>query len=373
MNIGINAIYLEGRRTGIGRYLQNVLKYWAQNYPDNKYYLYFRREIPTDDFLSAPQFIKRLVPAPKILDRWIFWENLYLPRALKQDQANLDWFYSPSYTIPIINPVKKTAVAIFDIYYTVHPEWVPFKNRYTQGPLSKYAARKADLVICASEFDKNDIVKYYNVPESKVKVMYLAAEDKFKPKTNDSHSDIFTKYKIKSKYILCLGHIINRRVQDQIIRAFGHLSQSDPNLSLVLVGQNRTCPFIDIQQLINENNHHGGIVWIDYLPEEDMLEMYQNATGFIYLTLYEGESIPVREAMACGVPVITSKILQEVTADAAEYVQDPNNAAEIFTAMGKVITDQDLRLCLADLGLKRNTLYTWQKCADDTMKHFMSF
>jgi len=374
MNFAINAIYLEGNRTGIGRYLKNILIQWAKDHPDNKYYLYFRKDIPTDDFLQAPCFIKKVVKAPGIFKKWILWENLFLPWALYKDRKNIDWYYSPSYTIPLIQPIKKVAVAIFDIYYTVKPEWIPLKNRFTQSWLSRRAARKADLVICASDFDKNDIVKYYEVPEDKVKVVYLAAELKFQPAEKNPQNPIFFKYKIKPRYILCLGHIINRRVQHKIIEAFGHIQREHSDVSLVLVGQNRTCPFIDIQKLVDDNDKNNSIVWIHYVDEADIMDLFQQAETFIYLTIYEGESIPLREAMASGIPTITTPMLSEVTANAAIYVKDAKNSQEISQAMKKILTaSHEIKEKYINAGLNQTEKYTWDGCARDTYDLFKNY
>ena len=79
MNIGINAVYLEKKRTGIARYLLNMLDHWSVDHPDNRYYLYFSGEVPGDAVLKRACFIKKKMNVPRLLDKWIFWENIILP------------------------------------------------------------------------------------------------------------------------------------------------------------------------------------------------------------------------------------------------------------------------------------------------------
>ncbi|MDD5687498.1 MAG: glycosyltransferase family 1 protein [Elusimicrobia bacterium] len=367
MNIAINASYLEGKRTGVGRYLSNILKYWSKNSPENNYYLYFKREIPKDEYLSAPCFIKKIIHAPEFLNRWIFWENIFLSRHIKKNKE-LDIFFSPAYTLPFFIGNIKKVVAVFDIFYTVHPEWVPLSNRYTLGLISKISSKQADVVLTASNFDKNDIVKYYKVPESKVKVIYLAAEDKFKNINNlENTKHVISKYGIKDKYVLCVGLIINRRVQDIIIRAFSRLNKEYKDASLVIIGQNKSYPYIDIEKEIENSNAKGNIKWIPYLPENEMTSFYSNASAFIYISLYEGESIPLKEAMAAGIPVITASILDEVVGDAGYIVKNPKDEEELKTAMKSVLSDNNLRDQMIRKGKKRADMFSWEKCAQETM------
>ncbi len=372
MNIGINAIYIEGKRTGVARYLLNLLDNWSINFPDNKYYLYFHTKIPDDKFLTRDCFVKKLVRVPSFLRKWIFWENLFLSRQILKDKA-LDIFFSPAYTLPFYIGSIKKVVAIFDIYYTAHPEWVALRNRYTMGAISRFSAKKADVVLTASNFDKNDIVKYYDVPADKVKVIYLAAESKFKSTNNLYRTKpLFSKYGIKDKYILCVGLIINRRLQDVIVRAFHKLHKKYKDISLVIIGQNKSYPYMDIEKEIRNCNLKEYVKWIPYLPEEELLPFYNAASAFMYVSLYEGESIPLKEAMACGIPVITSSILGEVVGEAGYIVKDPADEDQLKEAMEKVLFDDNLRAQMVSKGLKQASMFSWKKCACQTMEVLQS-
>jgi len=368
MNIGINAIYLEGNRTGVGRYLSNLLSYWAKNYPQHKYYLYFKNKVPKDKFLDEPCFVKKVLKAPRFLEKWIFWENLILlPQILKEKDMHV--FFSPGYTLPFYTGSLKTAVAVFDIFYTAHPEWVPLRNRYTLGLLSRFSSRKADCIFTASLFDRDEIIKHYHVPADKIKVVYLAAEEKFKlPKAPDEIKKALTPYGINGKYFLCVGHIINRRMQDKLVEAFAEFHKQHNDLTLVIVGQNKSYPYMDIENEIRDLGAKDFIKVIGYLPEEELALFYAGAAAFIYISLYEGESIPLKEAMASGIPVVTSPLLQEVTGDAGYIVQDPQDIRQLKTALEKVVSDEGLHQKMSGMGRKRADIYSWEKCAQETME-----
>lgn len=368
MNIGINAIYLEGKRTGVGRYLFNLLSYWAKYYSQHKYYLYFKNEVPKDKFLEEPCFVKKVLKAPRFFEKWIFWENLILlPQILKEQ--NLHVFFSPGYTLPFYTGRLKTAVAVFDIFYTAHPEWVPLRNRYTLGPLSQFSSRKADCILTASLFDRDEIIKHYRVPADKIKVIYLAAEEKFKEAQDLVElKKVLTQYGIKGRYLLCVGHIINRRMQDKLIRAFFEFHKKYKDITLIIVGQNKSYPYMDIERQIHDLGIGDAVKVISYLPEKDLVFFYGGATAFIYISLYEGESIPLKEAMAAGVPVITSPLLQEVTGEAGNIVQNPQDIRELKDVLETVAFDEKLRQKMSSKGRERVNMFSWEKCAQETLE-----
>ena len=101
-----------------------------------------------------------------------------MPKAIKKDKIGL--FFSPSYILPLrISKKVKTAVAIHDISYEAHPEWYSWQNRILLRWISKKSAKKADIIFTCSEFSKNEILKYYRIAADKIKVIHLAADEKF--------------------------------------------------------------------------------------------------------------------------------------------------------------------------------------------------
>ncbi len=367
MNIGINGIYLEAARTGVARYVSNLLDYWTEMYPENRYFIYFAGKAPQDAYLLRDCVVKREMHAPALFRKWVLWENVYLAAGLARDKE-IDVFFSPGYTLPLLHRGKKTVVSIFDIYYSVHPEWIPLRNRYTLGPLSRLSAKRSNVVLTASQFDKNDIVSYYAVPDDKVRVIPLAAEEKFYT-APDSHAvhNLREKYGIASQYLLCIGHIINRRLQDVVVRAFGLLQQKYPEVQLVLIGENKSCPRMDMAGLINELHLVDSVKWLNYIPEEELAVIYHGAAAFVYLSIYEGESIPLKEAMASGVPVITSPVLREVVEDAGIIVEKTQEARAVCQAMESALYDEQLRSTLVHKGLRRAREFSWERCAQETM------
>ncbi|MEA2113338.1 MAG: glycosyltransferase, partial [Patescibacteria group bacterium] len=182
MKIGIDAHNLEGQRTGVGRYLFNLLKNWNDfdlsadkaNLPsDLKFILYFKKEIPKElSFLSDKFQFRRLASK---LESNVFFTHYLLPRAAKRDA--IDILFCPAYVAPIFYR-RKIALTLHDIIYQVHPElynWPSIWDRILLKRFSRIAARKAEIIFVPSEYSKKEVLKYYEIKPEKVFNTPLAA------------------------------------------------------------------------------------------------------------------------------------------------------------------------------------------------------
>jgi len=373
LKIGIDASILEGTRTGVARYLKNILKCWAEDFPEHTYVLYFKNSIPEDSIVKNPVFQCKVSKASDLFKRGIIWQ-LYTIGVLARND-NLDIFYSPAYLLPLTKLKGKKAVGIWDIYFYVHPNFGSLRTRIYNRIFSKFTASQAGIIFTPSLFDKNEIIKYFKVDPNKVWVTPLAPESKFTPLGDAGKGESFrNKYNFKHKYFLYVGLIINRRFQDVVIKAFQEFLRLNPNeeIGLVIVGPNRTYPFIDIKALIDRFNPQNAIKYIEYFPEDEMVSLYACAYASIYLSSYEGEGIPLKEAMACGLPVITSRVLKEMIGeDEAGYlVNDPASEDELLKVFNSLLNDEVKRAAIIKKSLLQVKKFTWKACARETIQVF---
>jgi len=366
MKIGIDCHNLETKRTGTGRYLMNLLKYWAKE--NAEFILYFKNQIP-DDIPESKNFQKKILQTNSN-----FWfEHILLPRTIKKD--GIDIFFSPSYVLPIKLPRNiRTAVAIHDVSYEAHPEWYSSINRILLRKISKKSAKKADVIFACSEFTKNEILKYYKINLEKIFVIPLAADEEFTP----YHSLEGAEYGIKNKFIFYAGAIFQRRFIPETIEAFKKIVARLPEYQFLISGPNYTYPFIDIDNLIKKANQEIGreaILYIDYVSDKDLVNLYNGADLFIWLSSYEGFGLPPLEAMACATPVITTKMasLPETVGDAAVYVEDPRNIDEIVHAISKILSNEKTRNWLIEEGLKQSQKFSWRKTAEETLNKLLNY
>ena len=376
MKLMINGRNLEGKRTGVGRYLANLLEIWSKENKDDIYDVYFKNQIPNDAFLRQKNVNSHLVSAPKLIDVGPIWENIYLPKALSKNTCP-DIYFTSNYTLPIFPVRAKQVVTIFDISYIAHPEWFPKRQLASLVPLTGPTVRKADVILTGSMATKNEILKYYDVDHEKIKITNLGVDERFL-RLNDTQgvaqSDRVTdKYKLEGKVVLFVGLLMNRRNIPQLMESVANvMKRTGEVLTLVIVGKNHTYPFLDINSLAAKYGISKHLRWIEYTSDDDVFGLYKAADVFMCISLYEGFNITPLEALGLGVPTICSNMssLPEVVGEAAYLLQDPRDAVEMTNAMEEVLFNQSLSDELIRKGKIQSSQFSWDRCAKETMAVF---
>ncbi|MCK5332500.1 glycosyltransferase family 4 protein, partial [Candidatus Parcubacteria bacterium] len=296
-----------------------------------------------------------------------------LPYYLKKDK--IDFFFSPFYLKPIYCPVR-SSIALHDISYEAHPEWFDSRSQFVLRSLSKYSSRKAEKIFTVSDYSKNEIIKYYNTDSEKITVTPLGYDCSFTRVVDENKiKSLKEKYKIKKKFIFCVGTIFSRRHIPEIVEAFEMVVNKNNAYQLVIVGKNVTHPFIDIDQRIKAVNQKFGekkIIHLDFISEEELLIFYSSCDFVVYLSDYEGFGLPVIEAQFFGKAVITSynTSLVGVGGDSVEFVKE-NTTKEVLKSMEKVIFDEDYKNELVKKGNKNLKKFSWEKCAKETLNELL--
>jgi glycosyltransferase involved in cell wall biosynthesis len=367
MKIAIDARSLEGNRTGVGRYLENMLRVWRGR-RDIEFYLYFKDTIQEDEFLQSDNFVLRKLDNPLGFSSNFFFQHILLPYNLFREKA--DFFFSPFYLRPFFCPVK-SSIALHDISYEAHPEWFDRREQFVLRLLSRLSAKRADLIFTISDHSRREIMSHYGVADSKIIVTPLAPSAGFRRVEDASKiAAVKNKYGL-SRFVLNVGSIFTRRHAPEMIEAFARFSEKNKDHQLCIVGKNRTFPHIDIDARINEINARAGrvaIVRIDFVDEDELMALYSGAEAVIYLSDYEGFGLPVVEGQFFGKPVITSynTSLVEVGGDSVEFVAE-NRTEDILVAFDHVLEDESYRRHLQEKGEMNLMQFDWTKCAQDTI------
>lgn len=363
MRIGVDVRWLEDpKRTGVARYIVNLLREFALLAPENEYVLYARVDLQ-DDFLNQPCFTHRKIGDEPPRDS-VVWENAALPLAVRHDA--LQALLSPAYTAPLICPVKRI-VAIHDISYQTHPEWYSRKDRFFLKTCSRISARKAEAVITISEFSKREMVEHYGIPPEKITVIPLAADPAFRPIDEERIEEVRMKYGISKEYVVHVGAMFVRRNLPVLLRAFGKIADRVEH-ELVIVGPNRTLPYQDIKGLARELGIEKRVVFIDYADDDEMAPLFSGATASVYLSTYEGFGFPALESLACRTPVVASNMssVPEVVGNAGVLV-NPLDVDEVAAELLKVLTDTELRSRLEDKALVQAASFSPRRTAEETL------
>lgn len=353
MKIGIDCHNLEEKRTGTGRYLMNLLKYWANE--NAEFVLYFKNQIP-DDIPKSKNFQTKILNSKSNA----LFMHYRLCWAATKDK--LDILFCPNYIAPVFYR-GDIALTLHDIIYEARPDlynWPSIFDRILLKKVSKISAKKAKIIFTCSQFSKDEILKYYKVNPKKVFIIPLAADEKFIRQLADIEHAMSDK-----KFILYVGDIIKRRFVPETIKAFKKISDKLPNHKFLIIGKNR------IGQQINHNK----IIQKDYVSEDDLVLLYNAADLFIWLSSYEGFGLPPLEAMACGTPVLSTKktSLAEVLGDYPIWVENPEDIDEISEKMLKVLSDDKLRNELIKKGLEQAQKFSWEKTAEETSRILINY
>ncbi len=226
------------------------------------------------------------------------------------------------------------------------------------------AIRKAEAIIAVSENTKKDLLKYLQIPEDKITVVYNGVNhESFKP----TYQPI-----LSSPYILYVGSERPRKNLGRLLEAFAELKKVPgfTDLKLIKCGDpGRSDAFRDVTlQKIKELGLDSEVIFVDPISDDLLSAYYTSARVLVYPSLYEGFGLPVLEAMACDCPVITSNVssLPEVAGDSALLI-NPNDVRDIYSSVKLLLTNDSLRNNLVSKGRMQCMSFSWQKTADQTL------
>lgn len=362
MRVGINASFARKFNTGIGQVTVNYLKALNKNIQGNNYILYLEEE---SEFNFSNFKKKVFLPVWKRDDlvRKILWEKYLLPRKIKKDRC--EKFISLYQCPTILSKNVEHIMVVHDIIPKLFREYVNnFRKKY-YWKLTEKAIKKADKIIAVSEHTKNDLIKYLNIPEEKIEVGYIDADNYYKREISEDESNhVLKKYGLKPGYIYNAGGLDKRKNVLKILEAYKILLEENSNVpDLVISGKlaPELAPLVpDVEKVAKSLGIEDRVEFLDFISQEDMPALYKNARVFVYPSLYEGFGIPPLEAMNCGTPVIVSKTssLPEVGGDAVIYV-DPQSSRDIAQEISKLLNNAELRENLIRKGRAQSGKFLW--------------
>lgn len=228
----------------------------------------------------------------------------------------------------------------------------------------RYVRRRADFFLAISEFTKKEIVELWHIPPEKVHVVPCACSPVLSQENSQERlSQLRTKYSLPEQFILFVGNSNPRKNLARLIQAFDRAKTEGKLPHQLIIAGEQGWNF-DREQAVQGIRHREAVRFIGFVPDEDMPALYSAASLFVFPTLYEGFGIPILEAQACGVPVLTSKCssLTEVGGDGAFYV-DPYDAGSISEEIQAVLADPALAEKLVQQGLQNVKRFSWESSA----------
>ncbi len=355
VDAGCLGIKDERLKTGVFYFAVNLLhnlSFWDKK---NQYFLYSFYQIEKKILDKFGNNFHNLVLRPKK-----GWLNLRLSAQMLFKKTDI--FLGLNQALPYYHP-KKSIVFIHDLAFEYFPACYP-NTAKRLSRLTKYASQKANKLVAVSKNTKNDLIKIYNINKEKIEVIYHGLNEKFFPVEEKEIFKIKRKYRIHFPYFLFIGSFKPIKNIPNILESFfWFVKKTKIPFLLVLAGSNYN-EDEKIEEKIVQLKLNKNILKLGYVNENDLPALYSGATGFISPSFYEGFSLPIIEAMACGCPVITSKIstMLEIT-DKAALLVSPYNTVEISQALYLLAFNKKLCLDLKKKGLKNIKKYNWNKSA----------
>lgn len=353
------------RGTGIGTYVYQLIYKQNQLDRNNRYYIL----IPTDSdysFIWGDDFHKTFV---NNMRKDMFWEELEMKEVILDRKVDL--YHIPHNGIGM--PKEKTCpfvITLHDVIPITMPATVgPYYRKKFLSSISEILD-KSDAILTVSEFSKNDICRELGVPEDKVFVSKLAAEDIYVPMDKQlAKAYIREKYGIEDDFFLYVGGFNPRKNIKSLLMAYAYIKRKLKKSHKVVILGKQGRSYDDLVTLSHKLKINNDCIFTGFIPVDDMPLFYNAASVFVYPSLYEGFGLPVVESMACGTPVITSNItsLPEVVGDGAITVA-PKDYVAIGHYMLNLVEDEYLYEDMKRKALKRAALYSWDKTVMDTIE-----
>lgn len=332
--------------SGIGRYIRNIIN--KNEFINDIVLMGYENEIKSQKLINFNSKIYGI------------GEQLKFPYKEIKKQ---DILHIPHYNIPLFYH-GHMLTTIHDITHVLFPEYLPnkFALYYAKFMISM-AIKKSKYIFTVSENTKKDLIHYFNADENKIIVTYNGVDKSFIKKDKKDYDYLYEKYNIdKSKKILL--YVGNKKPHKNIVTLIKAMSLLNKNENYILILSGKGFEgYTELENLTIKLGLEKNIVHTGIVTDEELVDLYNLADVFVFLSLYEGFGIPVLESMACGTPVICSNTssLPEVVGDSAIQI-DPLNPSQIATSIEEVLKNKELYNNLVIKGYDRVSKFTWEDC-----------
>lgn len=350
--------------TGIGRYTWELARHYAAHAHNVESVRFFR----SNEWIADPADLLR-TPAPykkrgylrrRMPKSWRAW-------ALKKQMRGVV-FHAPNYFLP--DCVDSGIVTVHDLSVFKYPETHPLqRRRHFEAEFAATLARAAHI-ITDSEAIRLEFADFFGWSLDSITAIPLGVSERFRPKAEfELAESLQNRGLIFGSYSLCVSTLEPRKRVDQLVRAYGRLPAAlRQRFPLVLAGCNGWLSE-DLQIEVRRGEQEGWLRYLGFVPEVELPDLYAGARAFFFPSAYEGFGLPVLEALASGVPTLTSSFssLPEV-ADGAAWLVQPDDADSLLTGIEHVLLDDSWRAAAVERGLRVAGQRSWAACATRTLE-----
>jgi glycosyltransferase involved in cell wall biosynthesis len=356
MKIGFDAKRAFTNTSGLGNYSRFVISGMMAHFPQEEYALFTpRKNALFQDFF--PPVAKTQVVQPDGLGKRFssLWRTFGLRAALPKHGVQVYHGLSNELPYGLDRNRTKLVVTIHDLIFLRFPELYPTIDRYIYRKKFKDACDMAHQIVAISEQTAQDLEEFFGVGRDKVQVVYQDCDPVFQliPE-KQAQNAIREKYALPQEFILCVGTLERRKNQLHLLKGWHTAGAPAP---LVFIGR-KTEYYKEMQAFITQHRLQEKVLFLPYIPFQELPIIYQLATLFVYPSIFEGFGIPIVEALNSGVPVITStgSCFSEAGGPATRYVS-PTDVDGLAQAIQEILSSPDLQKQMVQQGLEHAQIF----------------
>jgi glycosyltransferase involved in cell wall biosynthesis len=372
MNILVNGTPLLAPLTGIGQYIRHLFTA-MEDIPGTQVRVFYGTRCEQGLRSSCAEsnqnvqrtysVLKRVLPRPRALRRRLE-QAMFAYHSRKNSDEVI--YHEPNYVaLPYKGPVVLT---ICDMSCFDHPQSHPKERVALMHRDMPGAIERADHIIVISKASGEALQRWFNVNPDRITTTYLAADSRFYPRSQQTLMESMAKFNLTpGSYVLSVGTLEPRKNLPAMFAAYAGLPaglrQRFPLVVAGMKGWDTDALMQSAQNLISR----GELRLLGYVEDQRMPMLYAGAAAFCYPSRYEGFGLPALEAMASGVPVITSNqtSLPEVVGNAGLMV-DPDDVDGMREHLRGLLEDRVGASQLGVRGLARAGTFSWSRCAKET-------
>ncbi len=361
MRLGFDAKRVFHNATGLGNYGRDALRILQARRPEHAYLAYSPRP-PSAPPASAgaglsirgpSSALGRLFPA--------LWRQSGMVRDLVRDRIDLYHGLTNELPTGIERAGIPAVVTIHDLIFERYPELYPPVDRQIYRAKFRSAARRARLVIAASEETRRELVERYRVPEARLRVVYQVCHPAFRAPPDPAAAEALrARLGLPETFVLQVGTIERRK---NLLLTLGALAGLE-GVALVAVG--RPTPYLaEIQAFVRARRLEGRVRFLAGLTMQELAALYRLAAVAVYPSIVEGFGIPILEALTSGTPAVTTRggVFPEVGGPGSAYV-DPHDPEELRAELGAILSDPARRARMRAAGLAHAERFRDEVIAD---------
>lgn len=362
MRIGVMLRHYDQHGGGVKVYTRSLLPWMLKAGGGHEYLFMYADPRFVGTYGAFPQVreIALTTPFKGLWDQWA------VPRALRHEPVDL--VFNPKYSIPLTGRCPSAWVS-HGAYWYLMPEGAKWVDRLSHRFLIPRYAAKARAIIAVSETTRATLLRFLTVPEARIHVVYHGVDEQFRQRPSDEAiATVRRKYSLPDRFFLYSGAIYPPKNFGRLIQAFALVGPANSVPLVIAGGQNRYLSKAELE-LHSRLGLEDWVRWPGWIEREELPAFYAAATALVMPSLYEACPAPPLEAMGCECPVVTSDRYgtKEIAGGAALLV-DPYSIESIAEGMRRILEDSALRAQLVALGRERVREFTWERCANQTLR-----